>query len=1198
MFTQRWRRQATAEGPLRDEFLGAQRLDDRALAIAARFTVDPRARAKNTLPRFEENARMLAHAYRLLVSDVREGRFLTAASEWLLDNFHLISSQIADAHRNLPQTYYRELPPLSAPEHLGCARIYAIAIELVRHSDGQFERKQLEAFLSSYQRVAPLTMGELWAWSSMLTLALVENLRRLAEEILRARQERLNADEYLLEADPGPDRPRAKAWPKTLRVASIVQLLLRTREYGRKVPLLRQAVQDQLDARQMTAEDAVRVEHQRQGVLQVSVANAIASLRQCAAIDWRDFVESVSLVEHALLRDPAGAYGRMDFLSRDQQRHAVEQIADPSGEAQLQLALKVVDSARRAAAKGSMTDRAAHVGYHLIGPGRSALEADVAYRPSFPRRLGRLALRHPTPLYLGSIALVSASLLTAAIAWLPGIHGSRAIFAGALLLLLGPAIDLSIAFVQRLMASAIGPRRLPRLDLSNGVPEDARTMVVVPTLLTSPEAVAPLLEHLEVLAHGNLDPHIHFAILSDFVDAASPTRDEDAPILSAACEGVRDLNRRFGAGHADRFFLFHRERCWNSRQHVWMGWERKRGKIEEFNRLLRGATDTTFTTQVGESMILPRVRYCITLDTDTRLPRDAAKSLIGIIAHPLNRPTFDAHSGRVTEGYAILQPRVSVTMTSAAGSWFARLYAGHTGVDPYTTAVSDAYQDLFDEGIFTGKGLYDVDAFVASLGGRVPDNTLLSHDLFEGLYARTALVTDVEVVDDYPSSVLAYAKRQHRWVRGDWQILWWLLPVVPTCIGWRRNPLSLIARWKIFDNLRRSLMAPAIVALLLAGWTVLPGSALVWTAIGLGALMFPIGDAFVTALLTLGRRTGWRSALDDLRMAVARCALQAVFLASQAYDMVHAVIVTLVRVGVTRQRLLEWETSAATAHRDGLPDLRAFVRRMVASPLLAAGALLGVAVVSPRALPVALPLVLLWTAAPAVAFVLSRQMPVRREVLDAEDRAFLRDVAQKSWRYFETFMGPADHGLPPDNVQTTPDLRVAHRTSPTNIAMALLATVSAHDLEFIDIDDMVERLDATLTTVEGLERFEGHLLNWYDTSTLLPLRPAYVSTVDSGNLASALITLASGLPRLSSSGSMSMRTAGRLHDLAARAGALFDAMNFKPLYDPRRQLFAVGYRLADAEGAGRLDLSRYDLLASEARLASFLAIASARLTRG
>jgi cyclic beta-1,2-glucan synthetase len=963
-FGQFWRRRPTGstERPFRDEFLGAQRLDDRALALAARFTINPRARARSILPRFEDNARVLRDAYQALAADVRAGRFITSASEWLLDNFHLVSSRMDDVHRNLPHAYYRELPPLASREYLGRARIYAMAIELVRHSDSRIDRPQLESFVNSYQRVAPLTMGELWAWPSMLTLALVENLRRLAEEILVSRQARMTADDLLLRTDA--DSP--SAWPAGIHLASLVQLLLRTREYGRKAPLLRGAVEAHLDARQMTAEEAVRAEHQRQGATQVSVANAIMSLRLCSEVDWREYVERVSLVELALRRDPAGVYGRMDFLSRDQQRHAIEQIADPSGEAQVQLALKVVESARQAAAQGSPSDRAAHVGYHLIGPGRADLEADVAFRPLVRMRLRRLAFSHPTPIYLGAIVGVTVLLLTAVADWMRRADPSARMLVLALTLLVVPALDIGVALVQRLIAWAVAPRRLSRLDFSDGVPDDARTMVIVPTLLASPDAVAALLDHLEVLAHGNLDPRIHFAILSDFVDASSRERDDDGPILSAACEGILDLNLRFGQGHADRFFLFHRERRWNPLEQVWMGWERKRGKIEEFNRLLRGARDTTFTTQVGELGVLPGVRYCITLDTDTRLPRDAAKSLIGIIAHPLNRPQFDARKGRVTAGYAILQPRVSVTMASAAGSLFARLYAGHTGVDPYTTAVSDAYQDLFDEGIFTGKGLYDVDAFAQALHDRVPENTLLSHDLFEGLYARTGLATDVEVVDDYPSSVLAHAKRQHRWVRGDWQILWWLLPVVPTRSGWRRNRLPLIARWKIFDNLRRSLVAPATVALLLAGWTVLPGSPLAWTAIGLAALSFPVGDQIVALLATLGRRARWRAA---------RSALQATFLASQAYDMLHAIIVTLIRVGFTHERLLEWETAAAIGSRAGSSTPRAFAKRMMASPLLAAGALLSMAAINPHAILAAFPLLLLWAAAPMTAFALSRPVP-------------------------------------------------------------------------------------------------------------------------------------------------------------------------------------------------------------------------------
>jgi cyclic beta-1,2-glucan synthetase len=706
-------------------------------------------------------------------------------------------------------------------------------------------------------------------------------------------------------------------------------------------------------------------------------------------------------------------------------------------------------------------------------------------------------------------------------------------------------------------------------------------MVVVPTLLDSVAEVRALLDHLEVQALGNADPHVHFAILGDFRDAPSPQMPDDAEIREAARAGIEALNARHGA---DRFFLFHRERRFNPGEGSWMGWERKRGKLEEFNRLLRGAEDTSFTVQVGELSLLPSVRYCITLDRDTRLPRDAARQLVAIAAHPLNRPRFDARLGRVVDGYGILQPRVSVTLESAAGSVFARLYAGHTGVDPYTTAVSDAYQDLFGEGIYAGKGLYDVDAFAAALEGRVPENALLSHDLFEGLYARTALVTDIEVVDDYPSSVLAHARRQHRWVRGDWQILWWLFPFVPTRAGLRRNRLPLISRWKIFDNLRRSLLAPATVALLLLAWTALPGRPAVWTAALLAALAFPLYPLALKSARGPRPQQPWRVFLrlarEDANTAVAQVGLHLTFLASEAWQRAHAIGLTLVRLAATQRRMLEWETAAATAERGRrLSGARVFVREMIASPVIALLGLILASAARPAALPIAAPVLVLWAAAPLIAHALSRPVPERRRELDPEDRAFLERVARQTWRYFEAFMGPEDHGLPADNFQETPEPRVAHRTSPTNIAMGLLATLAAHDLGFIGTDDLAGRIDLTLTTIEGLERFEGHLLNWYDTASLAPLPPRYVSTVDSGNLAGALMTLAEGL-----------REAG-LEDLARRAAALADGMSFRFLYDPQRRILSLGYRLADAEGPGRLDPGYYDLLASEARLASFIAIA-------
>ena len=519
----RWRQRhqpPAAEKPLRDELLSIERLEERALALAASLTVDPstRQRARDTYPRFEDNVRVLGVAYRALADDVRQGRFVVSAADWLLDNFHLVTSEISDIRRNLPRAYSRTLPTIASREHAGDARVYAIAVELIRHSDSRLDRQLLIQFLNSFQRVAPLTIGELWAWPSMLKLALIENLRRLAEELLSARAARGAADAYVSSAG---EASRADALPAGADTAFIVQLLHRVRAFGLRLSPIRAAVDDALASRHTTAEDSVRGELQRQGVAQVSMANAVTSLRLCATLDWQDYVEAVSLVERVLQRDPAGVYGRMDFLSRDQQRRAVEELSRPSGESQVRVALKAVETAREAAASGSPGDRAAHVGYHLVDRGRDSLEADLAYRPGLAARVRRALMRHPSFLYLGGIAIATALLLVAAVIY--GVQAGAAPSVAVLiaLLVLMPAADFAIACVQYRVVHAIAPKRLPRLDLSAGVPDTARTMVIVPTMLTSTAGVDALLEHVEVLALGNLDPSVHFAILSDFADTGT-----------------------------------------------------------------------------------------------------------------------------------------------------------------------------------------------------------------------------------------------------------------------------------------------------------------------------------------------------------------------------------------------------------------------------------------------------------------------------------------------------------------------------------------------------------------------------------------------------------------------------------------------------------------------------------------------------
>jgi cyclic beta-1,2-glucan synthetase len=1284
------------KGPV--ELLSIELLEEHARRLAALLSIAPRGGASGRahLRQLKAHMRALRRVYSALAEDAKQDA-MSPAAEWLLDNFHIVAAASRDIQHDLPPAFFRRLPRVVADEFAGLPRIYALALELIGSSAGRLDAQRLQRFISAFQSVTPLTMGELWAWPSVLKLALLDHLRARGDVLAATREHRLAADRMAAAVEAS--RQRVAEWPAEIHHAFVTRLLQRSRPLGALAAELHNQLEEALFARGETIEDAIRAEGQHEAAEQATVANLINSLRLIATFDWSEFFESVSLVEQVLQRDPAGVYSRMDFRSRDRYRHAVEELAVPTGEGQLLLALKSVERARQAHVTAPES-RASHVGYHLIGAGRRQFERSVAWQPDVKQRIRRLFFARATVGYLGTIAAGTLLLVSGAVAYaawhgwsLPGL-----IFVA--LVTAVPASEVAIQLLQRLISYLTPPRRLPRIEL-DAVPAEARTMVIVPTLFDSVERVADLIAHLEVQALGNLDPNIHFALLSDFPDAPTETLPHDDEILEAARAGVAALNARHGNGSSDRFFLFHRMRQWNEREGLWMGWERKRGKIEEFNRLLRGATDTSFAVMVGDLSVLPQVKYCITLDSDTRLPRGVARDLIGIITHPLNRPTLNPEVGRVTEGYGILQPRISVTFMSAAGSLFARLYSGHTGVDPYTTAVSDTYQDLFGEGIFTGKGLYDVDAFTAALEGVVPENALLSHDLFEGLHARVALVSDVELVDDYPSSVLSHARRQHRWVRGDWQILFWLFPFVPSRRGLERNTLPAISRWKILDNLRRSLVAPTLLVMLVAGWMVLPGARWTWTLAAVGVAASQLLPVVARLLIGPRRSQSIPVFLANLRRdtvtSLAQIFLSITFLAFHALDSAHAIGVTLVRLVVTKRRLLEWETAAATAARAaglvGHKGLRQFAADMVASPVTAAVVGMSMIAWRPQALVVASPFLALWALAPAVAYILSVPVGARVRPLADEERRLLRRTARKTWRYFETFVTDADGWLPPDNFQESEDVsRVARRTSPTNIGMAMLSTLAAHDLGYLSTDEMVRRLDATLRTLESLERYRGHLLNWYDTETRAPLHPRYVSTVDSGNLAASLIALAQGLVEieqrpqtptqrvegivdaadlLAAASSSANNDVGpraslteinrlaraiiaagrgddvddavgaiqgfalqledaiadladpasnqspndilywcrvvieqahrldgepevapeRLAAIAHRMSALADAMRFDFLYDRRRRIFSIGYRLPDSDGPGRLDAAFYDLLASEARLASFVAIA-------
>ncbi|MQA29217.1 MAG: hypothetical protein GEU82_05165 [Luteitalea sp.] len=1092
----------------------------RAMAMAQAMTTADPSRARPLLPRLEKSAERLEHAYQFFSAIARSDPQPVPAEDWLRDNYHIVQDQIREVRRDLPRKFYIELPKLVDGPSGGYPRVYPIACELIVHTASRLDLETVIDFISAYQEVTPLSIGELWAVPIMLRLALVEELRRLSDGVVAARSSREQARKWASaaaaiapDAEDALDELLHSQVDASGRLSSafVVELLQWLRDQPPSATPAWLALQRALEAQDDSPEELLRVEHQREASVQLAMGNAITSMRLMSAIDWPVFVDRVSLVERILRRDPAGAYAEMDFPTRDRYRHSVEQLAKGSKQPESEVAEKAIELARGASSADPHNDRRHHVGYYLISRGRFTLEEHLRYHPKVRERLARFFFRHPAIGYLGTISLGTALGVASLIAYAGRQDASALDLWLVAVCVLLPVSELAISLINSVLTSQIPPRQLPKLAMRDGIPEYDRTIVVVPAIVDSEAHLLTLLHDLEVRFLANRDPFVHFALLSDFPDSRRAEEEGDESLVQVGLNRVEELNREHGP---DRFYLLHRRRQWNGSESRWMGWERKRGKLVELNRLLRGATDTTYLPPAGSLTILRSMRYVITLDSDTQFPLEAARQLVGTLSHPLNRPRFDPELQRVTEGYSVLQPRVGVGVDSASRTSFAQVFAGHVGVDPYTTAVSDVYQDLFHEGNFVGKGIYDIDAFQAALDGRVPENTLLSHDLFEGLYARTGLCTDIHLVDDYPSNYLAYSARQHRWVRGDWQIVRWLWRTVPDGNGRPvRNTLPAIARWKILDNLRRSLLPVALVVLLLAGWTVLPGSSMVWAGLALLVLAFPayvqVGRSLSSRVRGVPLREHVLAERDNLVTSALQAFLSTVFLLHQSFAMIDAIGRTLVRMLVTRKHLIEWMTADRSTHV--AVSATAVLQRMAGTPLAAAALALAVGLTSPGRLPLALPVVILWAISPALSYATGLPLRRQRVPLRRADRQSLRVLARRTWRFFDDLVGPADHWLIPDNLQENRRELIAHRTSPTNIGLQLLSTLTAYDCGYLSFAGLLDRLEPTFASLLQMPRYRGHFYNWYDTSTLAPLTPAYISTVDSGNLTGYLIALRAGL---------------------------------------------------------------------------------------
>jgi cyclic beta-1,2-glucan synthetase len=1180
------------QAPVRAEVFGLERLEQHARSLAAAQPVTAsRARDGRLAARLADNAAFLLQANRSLAKSVGDGHHATPAAEWLADNYHLVDMQIREIGVDLPSGFYAQLPKLAEGPFTGLPRVFGAAWSLVAHTDSHFDLEALRRFLVAYQSVEPLTIGELWAMPIILRIVLIENLRHIAELVVDDATARKAADDLSDQmqdtsgsaAKQSIDLPDDAAGPTTVTHAFAVQLAHRLRGLDPRTHPTLAWLDRNLAAQGTTVETVVRAEMQNQSMTNATVRNVITSLRTIGGMDWTELFEQVCLVDAVL--EGVAPFGSMDFVTRNLYRSAIEALSRGSGRSELDIARSAA-----AAAAEYPGERQGDPGYYLLGGGRLGFEAAMGYRPTPQLRLERACRKLDIWGYGGAVvalalAFVALPLRLAAEAGATGLWLVVLAAAGFVL-----ASDAAVACINRLAMWTFGATALPGFALEGGIPTPLRTLVVVPVLLTTETAIADQVARLELHHLVSRDGEVHFALLSDWTDSVTEHAHTDARLLATVQAGIARLNHEYGtAPGGDRFLLLHRRRVWNAGEAAWIGWERKRGKLYELNRLLRGAGDTTF---LDPPAVPAGVRYVVTLDADTRLPHDAVRRMVGKMAHPLNTPLLDPTHRRVTDGHAVLQPRVTPSLPTGPGSTlFQRIFSSMDGIDPYAGAVSDVYQDVFGEGSYAGKGIYDVDAFDAALKGRVADSTMLSHDLFEGVFARAGLASDIEVVEEFPSGYAVAALRQHRWARGDWQ----LLPrIMRHAGGSARDRIPAMGRWKMMDNLRRTLSAPAGAIALLVGWTLPFSAALSWTAcvllaIGLPAMLPVFGDIAPGSRWVTFRSYGAVLA-RGVRHAAALAGLILVLMAHQAVLMGDAIARTILRVFWTRRHLLQWVTAAQAADGPAL-SLLGYYRRMAGAPVLGVFALFVAVWSGTGTWILASPFVAAWIASPAVAYWASRMRANSFPLLLDGNRRALRMTARRTWRFFETFVTPADNMLPPDNFQEDPVPELARRTSPTNIGLYLLSTAAAHDFGWAGLLDTVERLEATLATMARLQRFRGHFLNWYGTADLEPLEPRYVSTVDSGNLAGHLIALANACEGWTKNDAGAAPRCAGLADvvaIAAEAAARLHQTSAPPpgLQQVSAALAALGVRVAEAPRD-----EAFASLASDARAAAALAAA-------
>lgn len=1080
-------------------------LDKHATQISNYYSEVKKSNCKRKLMvSLDKSYNKIIKVYEHIDNEIHNKREVVPAAEWLLDNLYLIEKEYKDIRHNMPKGYYNNLPVISKGVMQGYPRVYHIAIEIVSHTDGRIDEEIIESFISTYEKTTILTMGELWALPIMVRIALIQSISKITDKVFFAQKEKASGEAFaeriinaVLEKSLELELKKIRG-TKCVFTSHYTEGFLKVlRDNGIDNSEIYKCIDDKLEAEDTSREKTINIEHAVQANFQISMGNCITSIREVAALNWRESFERLSYVEQILRKDPIRVYENMDFESRDNYRHKLEKLSKITKQAESFIARKALECAQQGEFKEDQV-YLKHIGYYLIDDGINILNSKINFTKGRKKKNERFRIN----LYIGGIAS-STAILMGVMLYATFINDNSpklykyfiAFFAIAI-----PMSEIVISVLNWSINHIVTPSFIPKLELKDGIPEESRTVVVIPTLLSNEARVHNLIKDMEVYYLSNLESNLYFALLGDFKDSSFENEEDDQRINELALREIKALNNKYCCENNELFFFFNRYRQYNKVEDKWIGWERKRGKLMEFNDLLRGKDSSSYNVISGDIKNLLKVKYILTLDADTKLPRDTAKKIIGAMSHVLNKPVLNYKTKKVVRGYGLMQPRISVGTLSANKTMFTKIFSGEVGIDMYTSAISDVYQDIFKEGIFTGKGIYDLDVFSYMLDEEVPENAILSHDLLEGSYARTALVTDIEFIDGYPAYYNSSAMRLHRWVRGDWQLLPWII---------KRGKLNRISRWKMFDNLRRSLLSPSLIILVILSLSILP-SGEVWLLLAFLALLSPLIFHVSEAVASPKSGISLSGRIDNGKNIAEQVFLVFCFLPYNAYLMVDAIVRTLYRLLISKKNLLQWQTAADVEQKLG-KSLKNFISAMWFGSMLAIIVAYLAFNQSSRSGILMLFSCTLWFISPMIAYYISKERGIQKEEMEEKKWEVLRKLGRKTWAYFEDFVNDENNWLAPDNYQEDPPKGIAKRTSPTNIAMGLTSNIVASDFGYIDKSELIQRIENIILNMESLERYKGHFYNWYNTETKEPLFPKYISTVDSGNLVGYLWTVSESL---------------------------------------------------------------------------------------